>query len=98
MSSGRQSRGENERGPPVEPGPRGGPRRRGARVIKPPPAGSTLYLQTAEGYSPLKADLAFLPFSVGIAATSQIVAKLMRRIPPRVCVTIGPFIGSLGLF
>jgi hypothetical protein len=38
------------------------------------------------------------PFSVGIAATSQVVAKLMRRIPPRVCVTVGPFMGSLGLF
>jgi hypothetical protein len=22
----------------------------------------------------------------------------MRRIPPRVCVTVGPFMGSLGLF
>jgi MFS family permease len=58
----------------------------------------TLYLQTAEGYSPLKAGLAFLPFSVGIAATSQVVAKLMRRIAPRVFVTIGPLMGSLGLF
>ena len=58
----------------------------------------TLYLQTAEGYSPLKAGLAFLPFSVGIAATSQIVAKLMQRIPPRIFVTVGPLLGSLGLF
>jgi EmrB/QacA subfamily drug resistance transporter len=58
----------------------------------------TLYLQTDEGYSPLKAGLAFLPFSVGIAATSQGVAKLMRRIPPRVFVTVGPFMGSAGLF
>jgi EmrB/QacA subfamily drug resistance transporter len=58
----------------------------------------TLYLQTDEGYGPLKAGLAFLPFSVGIAATSQIVSKLMRRIPPRIFVTTGPLLGSLGLF
>jgi EmrB/QacA subfamily drug resistance transporter len=57
----------------------------------------TLYLQTAKGYSPLKAGLAFFPFSVGIAATSQVVAKLMRRFPPRMFVTIGPLLASLGL-
>jgi EmrB/QacA subfamily drug resistance transporter len=58
----------------------------------------TLYLQTAKGYSPLEAGLAFFPFSVGIAATSQIVAKLMKRFPPRTFVTVGPFMASLGLF
>jgi len=58
----------------------------------------TLYLQTAKRYSPLKAGLAFFPFSVGIAATSQIVAKLMRRVPPRLFVTLGPLSASLGLF
>jgi hypothetical protein len=41
LSSGRQSRGENERGSPLEPSPRAGPRRPGgAQVLKPPPAGS----------------------------------------------------------
>jgi EmrB/QacA subfamily drug resistance transporter len=58
----------------------------------------TLYLQTTKGYSPLKAGLAFFPFSVAIAATSQIVAKLMKRFPPRIFVTVGPFLASLGLF
>jgi EmrB/QacA subfamily drug resistance transporter len=58
----------------------------------------TLYLQTAKGYSPLKAGLAFFPFSVAIAATSQIVAKLMKRFPPRLFVTVGPFLASAGLF
>jgi predicted MFS family arabinose efflux permease len=58
----------------------------------------TLYLQTAKGYSPLKAGLAFFPFSVGIAATSQIVAKLMKRFPSRTFVTVGPLLASLGLF
>ena len=58
----------------------------------------TLYLQTAEGYSPLGAGLAFFPFSVAIAATSQIVAKLMKRFPPRIFVTVGPLLASIGLF
>jgi EmrB/QacA subfamily drug resistance transporter len=57
----------------------------------------TLYLQTAKGYSPLRAGLAFFPFSVGIAVTSQIVTKLMKRFPPRLFVTLGPLLASLGL-
>jgi hypothetical protein len=58
----------------------------------------TLYLQNAKGYSPIETGLAFLPFSIGIAATSQIVAKLMKRVPPRLFVTLGPLLASAGLF
>jgi EmrB/QacA subfamily drug resistance transporter len=57
----------------------------------------TLLLQTVMGYSPLKTGLAFLPFSVLIAATSQAVAKLMPRIRPRVFVTIGPLLSAIAL-
>jgi EmrB/QacA subfamily drug resistance transporter len=58
----------------------------------------TLLLQTVMGYSPLETGLAFVPFSVGVAATSQAVAKLMTRIRPRVFVTIGPLLSAIGLF
>jgi EmrB/QacA subfamily drug resistance transporter len=58
----------------------------------------TLLLQTAMGYSPLKTGLAFLPFAVGIAATSQAVARLMTRFPTRVFVTIGPLLSAIALF
>jgi predicted MFS family arabinose efflux permease len=58
----------------------------------------TQLLQTAMGYSPLGAGLAFLPFSVGIAATSEAVAKLMRRIRLRVFVTVGPLLSAIALF
>jgi MFS family permease len=58
----------------------------------------TLLLQTAMGYSPLKTGLAFLPFAVGIAATSQAVAWLMTRLPTRVFVTIGPLLSAIALF
>lgn len=57
----------------------------------------TLLLQTVFGYSPLKTGLAFIPFSVGIGATSQVVAKLMARIRPRVFVIIGPLLSAIGL-
>jgi EmrB/QacA subfamily drug resistance transporter len=57
----------------------------------------TLFLQTAMGYSPLETGLAFLPFTVVIAATSQAVAKLMARIHPRVFVTIGPLLSAIAL-
>jgi predicted MFS family arabinose efflux permease len=57
----------------------------------------TLFLQTTLGYSPLRTGLAFLPFSVVIAATSQAVAKLLTRIHPRVFVSIGPLLAAIGL-
>jgi EmrB/QacA subfamily drug resistance transporter len=57
----------------------------------------TLFLQTAKGYSPLKTGLAFLPFTVVIAATSQAVAKLLTRVHPRVFVSSGPLLGAIGL-
>jgi predicted MFS family arabinose efflux permease len=44
----------------------------------------TQLLQNAYGYSPLGAGFAFLPFSVGIAMTSELVAKFLRwAIPGR---------------
>jgi len=57
----------------------------------------TLLLQTVLGFSPLKTGLAFLPFSIGIAMTSQAVAKLIPRIHPRVFVTVGPLLSAIAL-
>jgi EmrB/QacA subfamily drug resistance transporter len=57
----------------------------------------TLFLQTVMGYSPLKTGLAFLPFTIVVAATSQAVAKLMTRIHPRVFVTLGPLLSGFAL-
>ena len=57
----------------------------------------TLFLQTVLGFSPLKTGFAFLPFALGVGATSQVVAKLIPRIPPRVFVTIGPLLAAIGL-
>jgi EmrB/QacA subfamily drug resistance transporter len=57
----------------------------------------TLLLQTAFGYSPLRTGAAFLPFSVGIVATSEAVAKLIGRVQPRVFATAGPLVAAFAL-
>jgi EmrB/QacA subfamily drug resistance transporter len=57
----------------------------------------TLLLQTAFGYSPLKTGAAFLPFSIGIVATSEAVAKLIGRVRPRVFATAGPLVAGVAL-
>src|SRR5579862_198881 len=48
----------------------------------------TQVLQNAYGYSPLRAGVAFLPFSVGIAATSELVAQFLGKAGPRVFATV----------
>jgi EmrB/QacA subfamily drug resistance transporter len=57
----------------------------------------TLLMQTAFRYSPLRTGAAFLPFSVGIVATSEVVAKLIGRVQPRVFATAGPLVAAFAL-
>jgi EmrB/QacA subfamily drug resistance transporter len=57
----------------------------------------TLLLQTVMGFSPLRTGFAFLPFAAGVAATSQVVAKLIPRVHPRVFVTLGPLLSAIAL-
>jgi hypothetical protein len=40
---------------------------------------------------------AFLPFSVGIAVTSELVAKFLQKVGPRLFSSLGPFLVALGL-
>ena len=57
----------------------------------------TQILQNAYGYSPIVAGLAFLPFSLGIAVTSELVAKFLEKVGPRVFASLGPFLCGVGL-
>ena len=57
----------------------------------------TQLLQNAYGYSPLRTGFAFLPFSFGIAATSELVAKFIGKVGPRLFSSVGPFLVALGL-
>ncbi|WP_310530089.1 MFS transporter, partial [Nocardioides sp.] len=58
----------------------------------------SLYIQNIMGYSPLKAGVAFLPFSVGIVISATIVSNLVGRIDPRFIAGIGTLMASSALF
>ncbi len=57
----------------------------------------TQVLQNAFGYSPIGAGVAFLPFSLGIAVTSEFVAKFLERLGTRLFSSVGPFLVAIGL-
>jgi predicted MFS family arabinose efflux permease len=57
----------------------------------------TQLLQNVYGYSPIGAGLAFLPFSLGIAVTSELVAKFLEKVGPRLFSYLGPFFVAVGL-
>ena len=43
----------------------------------------SLFVQQVLGYSPLKAGIAFLPFTVGIVVAAQVASALASRVDPR---------------
>ncbi|MFF4156118.1 MFS transporter [Streptomyces sp. NPDC001678] len=59
----------------------------------------TYYFQVVLGYSPLRTGLAFLPLSGAIViASTQISARLMTRLPPRLLMVPGALLAATGLF
>ncbi|MEU6125102.1 MFS transporter [Streptomyces sp. NPDC047123] len=58
----------------------------------------TYYLQIVKGYSPVKTGFAFLPMIVGmITGSTQIGARLMTRVPPRLLMAPGFLLAGLGM-
>lgn len=57
----------------------------------------TFYLQAVLGYSPLKAGVAFLPFSGGIILSAGIVAQLLPRVGPKPLMTVGLAMATAGM-
>lgn len=55
-------------------------------------------VQTAMGYSSLKAGFAFLPFSAGIVLSAAIASSLMSRVDPRWLAGIGASIAAVGIY
>ena len=55
------------------------------------------YLQQVLNYSALKAGLAFLPFAAGIILAAGASTALVPRLGPRIPMSVGIFIGALGL-
>lgn len=58
----------------------------------------TYYLQIVQGYSPVKTGFAFLPMIVGmITGSTQIGARLMTRVPPRLLMGPGFLVAAGGM-
>ncbi|MER7683523.1 MFS transporter [Streptomyces sp. NPDC097610] len=58
----------------------------------------TYYLQVVLGYSPVWAGLAFLPMTAAIViCTTQISARLLRRVAPRVLMVPGALLAASGM-
>ncbi|MDJ1138556.1 MFS transporter [Streptomyces iconiensis] len=58
----------------------------------------TYYLQVVKGYSPVRTGVAFLPMVAGmITGSTQIGARLMTRVPPRLLMMPGFIVAALGM-
>jgi EmrB/QacA subfamily drug resistance transporter len=58
----------------------------------------TQFVQNILGFSPFIAGIAFLPMTAAIIVTSQVVARLIGRLGPRLFITVGPLLVAAGLF
>ncbi|MBB4891952.1 EmrB/QacA subfamily drug resistance transporter [Streptomyces olivoverticillatus] len=59
----------------------------------------TYYLQVVLGYSPVKTGLAFLPMTAAIVVgATQLSARLMNHLPPRMLIVPGALLAASGLF
>lgn len=58
----------------------------------------TYYFQVNLGYAPLRAGLAFLPFSGGIIVAAGLASALLPRCGPKPLLVIGMVMGTAGLF
>ena len=56
------------------------------------------YIQNVMGYSPLKAGVAFLPFTVGIVVGAGLASNLVNRIDPRFISGVGTLLAAGALF
>jgi MFS family permease len=59
---------------------------------------TTLYVQQLRGYSPIKAGLAFLPFTFGIIIGATLAQQFIRRIGVRAVTLTGLSIAVVGMF
>ncbi|MGW1228263.1 MFS transporter [Streptomyces sp. NPDC002530] len=58
----------------------------------------TYYLQIVKGYTPVRTGLAFLPMVAGmITGSTQIGARLMTRVPPRLLMGPGFLVAATGM-
>ena len=58
----------------------------------------TFYFQVNLGYEPVRAGLAFLPFSVGIVFASGLASSLLARLGPKLLMVVGVTAATAALF
>ncbi len=58
---------------------------------------NTIYIQKVLGYLPLKAGLAFLPFTAGIMVSAGLASQFAPRVGVRLVAGIGMVLGAIGL-
>jgi len=58
----------------------------------------SLFVQQILNYSPVKAGVAFLPFTVGIVFGAGLASQLTPRLAPRIIVGVGLVLAASGLF
>jgi EmrB/QacA subfamily drug resistance transporter len=58
---------------------------------------NTLYIQQVLGYGPLKAGLAFLPFTAGVAISAGLASQFAPRIGVRPVAAVGMLLAAAGL-
>ena len=57
----------------------------------------TFYFQGVHGFSPVRAGLCFLPFSLGVVTSAGVSSQLLPRVGPRPLGTLGLLMASGGL-
>jgi len=57
----------------------------------------TLWMQVLNGYSPIRAGLAFLPMTFLIGASAGVASQLLGRVGPRPLLLVGPLLAATGL-
>ncbi|MEY9858751.1 EmrB/QacA subfamily drug resistance transporter [Catenulispora sp. GAS73] len=58
----------------------------------------TLYMQNVEGYSPIRAGLAYVPITVAVGIGAGSAPKLIAKVGTRPVVVTGAVIASVGIF
>jgi predicted MFS family arabinose efflux permease len=58
---------------------------------------NTLYIQRVLGYGPLKAGLAFLPFSAGVMISAGLASRFVPRLGVRPVTAVGMLLAAAGL-
>ncbi|MEU7588280.1 MFS transporter [Micromonospora sp. NPDC049230] len=57
----------------------------------------SLYMQMVHGYSPIRAGLAYLPFSFAMGVAAGVGSRLVGRFPPRAIATPGLILAAAGM-